>query len=89
MGSRGGAESLGEDGWRWGEEKEVRPEVRLFPPGCPFLAMAVSEHKKRPRRNRFLGWEESDVDFNTLNLGYLEILEDPHAQQRDKGDLRK
>ena len=83
VGSRGRAESHGEDGWRWGEEKEV------FPLGCPFLAMAVSEHDQRPMRNRFVGWEESDVDFNTLNLGHLEILEDPHAQQRDKGNLRK
>lgn len=56
------------------EGEEVRPEAILVPPSCPFLASAISEHNEKPRRNRFVGWEGRDIDFNTLNSEHLKII---------------
>lgn len=59
-GSKGGAGSYGEDGWRWAGVK-VRPGARLALPQCPFLAFGTSQQNEKPkRRNECTGWEESD-----------------------------
>lgn len=60
-GSKGGSGSYRGDGWRWREGMEVRPGARLDPPRCPFLAFGTSQQNEKPkRRNRYVGWEESD-----------------------------